>query len=313
MTKHRSTKMRFLLAMAVGVAGLVGYSFWKDPERSALSAAARAEVPGNFVTLSHGITHYEVAGPDTGRVVVMVHGFSVPAYIWDSTFNALSAAGYRTIRYDVYGRGFSDRPDAAYDGAFFDAQLDELLNALNVTHPVDLIGLSFGGFITGHYTAGHAARVRTLTLIDPASTSRSIPSFLRWPVIGQWFWQTTQVPTMAENQATDFLHPARYPTWADQYRPQMQYRGFGRALRRSLITMSNTNFAALYARVAQTQIPVLLIWGKQDQTIPLAMSEVIRTNIPAVDFFPVDSAGHLPHIEQAALVNSKLLQFFSAH
>ena len=35
---------------------------------------------------------------------------------------------------------------------------------------------------------------------------------------------------MADNQLSDFLHPERYPDWADQYRPQMRYKGFGRAL-----------------------------------------------------------------------------------
>jgi pimeloyl-ACP methyl ester carboxylesterase len=128
----------------------------EEPEQVLLDDATRAGAPGGASFDSpDGATHYEVAGPDTGRVVVMVHGFSVPMYIWDSTFIALGNAGYRAVRYDVYGRGYSDRPDGAYDGAMFDRQLDDLLDSLHVTGPVDLMGLSYGGFITGHYTAGH--------------------------------------------------------------------------------------------------------------------------------------------------------------
>jgi hypothetical protein len=56
----------------------------KDPERRTLDDAARLEAPGRFVRLADGVTHYETAGPDTGRVVVLAAGFSVPAYIWDS-------------------------------------------------------------------------------------------------------------------------------------------------------------------------------------------------------------------------------------
>ncbi len=302
-----------LVALVLLMVALAGYGAWKDPEKGPLNAAARTGVPGQFVALSGGVTHYDVAGPDTGRVVVLVHGFSVPSYIWDSTSTALSAAGYRVIRYDLFGRGWSDRPDAAYDGAMYDAQLDELLDSLRITQPIDLVGLSFGGFVTSHYVAGHAARVRTLTMIDPASSSPAVPAALSWPVVGPWVWQTTQVPGMADGQASDFLHPERYPTWIDQYRPQMRYDGFGRALLRSAVTMSRTDFGALFASAATTGVPALLVWGKQDQTVPIALSEVARTNMPQLEFFPVDSAGHLPHIEQSAVVHAKMQEFFRAH
>jgi pimeloyl-ACP methyl ester carboxylesterase len=305
--------LRFaVIALVLLVAVAFGYGAWKDPEHGTLDASARAGAPGKFVVLSAGTTHYDVAGPETGDVVVLVHGFSVPSYIWDSTFTALSASGYRVIRYDLFGRGWSDRPDAAYDGAMYDAQLDELLDSLHVSRPINLVGLSFGGFVTAHYVTTHARRVRSLTLVDPVSSSSPVPRFLTTPIIGPWIWQVTQIPGKAESQTSDFLHPERYPTWADQYRPQMRYDGFGRSLLRSAIAMGGTDFSALYADVAKTGVPVLLVWGKQDQTVSIALSDVIRTSIPTVDFFPVDSAGHLPHIEQATLVNAKLQQFFTA-
>lgn len=302
-----------LVALVLLALGLIGYGAMKNPEQGPLNAAARTGVPGQFVALSGGVTHYDITGPDTGRVVVLVHGFSVPSYIWDSTSTALSAAGYRVIRYDLFGRGWSDRPDAAYDGAMYDAQLDELLDSLRITRPIDLVGLSFGGFVTSHYVAGHAARVRTLTMVDPVSTARVLPTFLSWPVVGPWVWQTTQVPGMAEGQASDFLHPEQFPTWVDQYRPQMRYNGFGRALLRSTFTMSRTNFSELFSAAGKTGVPVLLVWGKQDTTVPIALSDVARKNMPMLEFFPVDSAGHLPHIEQSAQVHARMQEFFRAH
>lgn len=300
-------------ATALVLAGLVGYYAWKNPERSVLDAKARAGVSGAFVTLSHGMTHYEVAGPDTGRVAVLVHGFSVPYYIWDSTFVALTEAGYRVIRYDLYGRGWSDRPDATYDGTLFDAQLDELLDSLRVTQPIDLMGLSFGGFVTAHYVGTHGKRVRTLTLVDPAAERIRLPGALTMPVVGGYLWQTMHVPTMADNQTSDFLHPERFPDWADRYRPQMRYKGFGRALLSSAVTLSKTDFNSLYAGIARAGVPLMLIWGKQDSTVSVRLSNVVRRNNPGVAFFPVDSSGHLPHLEQAALVNARLLAFLAAH
>ena len=300
-------------ALALPLLGALMYGAWKNPEKATLDAAARAGAPGKFITLSHGTTHYEVAGPDSGRAVLLVHGFSVPYYIWDSTVVALSEAGYRVIRYDLFGRGLSDRPDVRYDGALFDAQLSELLDSLRITKPVDLVGLSFGGFVTAHFVASHSARVRSLTLVDPMSEGQTFPAVLGLPGVGPWIWQVTAVPGMADNQLSDFLHPEHYPTWAEQYRPQMRYRGFGRALLSSMRNASSTDFAALYAGVAKTGIPVLLIWGKQDQTIPISQSSVAREAIPLLEFAPIDSAGHLPHIEQSIQVHARLRRFLEAH
>ena len=118
---------------------------------------------------------------------------------------------------------------------------------------------------------------------------------------------------MAAGQASDFLHPERHPTWADQYRPQMRFRGFGRAILRTATYLSSIDFDSLYASVSRTGVPVLLVWGRQDQTVPFELSDLLRRNIPALEFFPVDSAGHLPHIEQTQLVNARLIAFFNAH
>jgi pimeloyl-ACP methyl ester carboxylesterase len=302
-----------LLLLLVLVLGAAAYGAWKNPEKVALDAGTRAGGSGRFVALSRGTTHYDVSGPDSGRVVVLVHGFSVPYYIWDSTAAGLSGMGYRVLRYDLYGRGLSDRPDTQYDGALYDRQLGELLDSLRIAGPVDLVGLSFGGFVTAHYVAGHASRVRTLTLVDPVSRATPVPAILGMPVVGPWLWQVTRVPGMADNQASDFLHPEQHPTWADQYRPQMRFKGFGRALLSTARFSSGVDFDSLYAGVSRTGVPVLLIWGREDQTVPFALSDVVRRNIPAAEFMPVDSAGHLPHIEQAQLVDARLATFFAAH
>jgi alpha-beta hydrolase superfamily lysophospholipase len=40
-----------------------------------------------------------------GKVIILVHGFSVPYYIWDGTYDSLVKAGFHVIRYDEFGRG----------------------------------------------------------------------------------------------------------------------------------------------------------------------------------------------------------------
>ena len=118
-----------------------------DLEVHPMDATARADAPGQFIELSDGITHYELSGLADGPVVILVHGFSVPYYIWDTTFAELTGAGFRVLRYDLYGRGFSDRPRIDYDGALFERQIVELIESLELEEPLDIVGLSMGGAV----------------------------------------------------------------------------------------------------------------------------------------------------------------------
>src|SRR5690349_4817006 len=105
------------------------FFIYADPERLELDSATRASMPGQFAKLTDGYTHYQLSGPQDGRVVVLAAGFSVPYYIWDPTFNALTSAGFRVLRYDYYGRGYSDRPGIAFTDEMYVRQLEELLQA----------------------------------------------------------------------------------------------------------------------------------------------------------------------------------------
>ena len=113
----------------------------KFPGRSLYAVKANPSPELLKVLWDAGVTHYDVAGPDSGQRVMLVHGFSVPAYIWDSTVVALTGAGFRVARYDQFGRGYSDRPDVPYTPDLFDRQLLQLLDSLGWREPVSLVGL----------------------------------------------------------------------------------------------------------------------------------------------------------------------------
>ena len=79
-----------------------------------LDRAARSLAPGAFANLSDGATHYRLEGEGRARpLIVFVHGFSTPSFVWRGIIPKLTAAGYKTLRYDLYGRGWSDRPRSA--------------------------------------------------------------------------------------------------------------------------------------------------------------------------------------------------------
>jgi pimeloyl-ACP methyl ester carboxylesterase len=296
--------------LALVVCGVALAYVVRNPEHADLDGAARAGVPGKFITLGDGVTHYDVAGPDTGQRVLLAHGFSVPSYIWDSTVTALTGAGFRVARYDYYGRGYSDRPDVAYTADLFDRQMLQLLDSLGWKNPVDIVGLSMGGPVTATFVGRHPDRVRSLTLVDPASGERSqLPLPMRLPVIGPILWQTFAVPGMAQGQLTDFVEPAKWPDWADRYRVQMRYRGFGRALRSTQLSGGGEPSDSLYARVGALGKPVLLIWGVQDSTVSIKNADGVRKAIPQAQYHPIERAGHLPHMERTDVVNPLLITF----
>ena len=299
-----------VLPIALAAAGIAALYAIKNPEHSDMNASARQGVPGKFVTLGDGVTHYDVTGPDSGQRVLLAHGFSVPSYIWDSTVTALTGAGFRVARYDYFGRGYSDRPDIAYTADVYDRQLLQLLDSLGWREPVDIVGLSMGGPVTAEFVGRHPDRVRSLTLVDPAAGARgTVPLVFKLPVVGPALWQSLAVPGMADGQFTDFVEPKKWPDWASKYRVQMQYRGFGRALLSTLRNAEGQHLDSVYARVGTLGTRTLLIWGVEDSTVAITNAAGVRKAIPQAQYYPIDRAGHLPHIERTDAVNPLLIGF----
>jgi pimeloyl-ACP methyl ester carboxylesterase len=309
--------MKGWIAAGVGlgalVLGVTGFEMLRNPERDAIDPAARKSAPGRFIRLTDGTTHYEVSGPDSGRAIVLVHGFSVPYYIWDSTATALAKSGYRVIRYDEYGRGWSDRPAIVYSAELYERQLRELLDSLDEPR-VDVAGVSMGGWVTATFVSRHPERVRTLTLVDPVTGTASKPGGLfAVPLIGDYLWQTLAVPRMADGQFDDLLRPERFPDWAERYRTQMKFRGFGRALLSTRRTIAGTSMDSVYRAVGATGVPTLLLWGIADRTVPFETNGSVRRAIPAAEFHPIEGAAHLPILEQARHTDSLILAFLVKH
>ena len=68
-----------------------------DARLKPLSETARGQAPGAFASLSAGDLHYRWDGPEDGPILVLVHGFSTPNFIYEQNVEALNAAGFRTL------------------------------------------------------------------------------------------------------------------------------------------------------------------------------------------------------------------------
>jgi pimeloyl-ACP methyl ester carboxylesterase len=281
-------------------------------ETEDLNETARATAGGSFVQLSQGGTHYEIDGPSTGRTVVLVHGFSVPYFIWDPTFQALISADLRTLRYDLYGRGYSDRPSLIYDMELFVRQLRDLLDKLDV-QTADVIGLSMGGAIASAFTERFPARVRSLALIDPIGTQRMKRNLLYEalviPGLGELVLGLSGNGPMVRSVASDFFDRREISLFQSRYRDQMRYRGFKRAILSTVRHRMVDGFPQVYAQLGKLNTPVLLIWGQDDHTIPFEQSQAIIDLVPRVEFHVIPGCGHVPHYEKPDIVNPLLVGF----
>ena len=214
--------------------------------------------------------------------------------------------------YDYYGRGYSDRPAIPFNDDMYVRQLAELLDAAHITAPVDLAGISFGASLITSFADRHADRVRSLIYFDPSirkpyqlSLVEDLPPVWNYltAVLDERYW--------AESQFGDFLHPERFPDWAERYRDQMQYKGFRRARLSEIVSNSNIDQTDQLTRVGQNPRPVLVIWGKQDNTVPFEDSEWLMKALPHGRLVEIEGSGHLPQWEQPEQVHRELLKFLS--
>jgi pimeloyl-ACP methyl ester carboxylesterase len=309
--RSRIRSRRWIVAAALmggAVAGLAALYSYSDPETLDLDDGVRRAAPGQFVRLTDGYTHYDIGGPPAGRLVVLAAGFSVPYYIWDPTFTALAEAGFRVLRYDYYGRGFSDRPDGPYTQAFYVRQLAELLDWLKVSGSVDLAGLSLGGSIVTSFADLFPDRVRSLIYVDPSFRSPS-PIPPTNPQVWSFLTAIFTERRWADEQLADFLHPERFPDWPARYRVQMQYRGFRRARLSELVSNASMDQREEIERVGRHRRPVLVIWGKQDMQVPIEQSATLLEAMPRGRLVTIEDAGHLPQLEQPTIVNAAIVEF----
>ena len=284
-----------------------------DLEEKQLDDQVRNELGLNFLKLSDGSVHYDISGPEDGEVVVLVHGNAAPLFSWDNNIRALTDAGFRVLRYDLYGFGFSDRPDIDYTRALYDRQLNEVLSALDIEGPVLLAGTSQGGSIAVEFTANHPEKVKKLALLSPFINElpmKFMIGLVRLPAIGDYLASVAfdRINLNYPNQV--FAEPELIPIeYTERYREQLSYKGFKRARLSNLRGDSLTDFTARYEAVAATGIPVLLTWGTADIVIMENSIANILNAIPEVEYHEIEGGGHLVHYENPESVNALLTKF----
>lgn len=307
--KPRLTKLTAPILSILIIALLSGCAITR---KEILDDDARKTAPGQFIELSKGVVHYEMKGPVERETVVLIHGFATPSFIWDNNYDELVNAGFRVLRYDHYGRGFSDRPELKYNSNLFDQQLTELLTSLNVKLPVHLVGLSMGGAVAINFADRHPEMVSKIALIAPAGfpfKESFAMKLAKLPILGDFLMSVAGDRFILSGVKEAFVNPEKLPAFEKKFKVPMKYRGFNEALLSTMRHMNMKSLGDTYGRVGKQERPVLLIWGRQDDVLPFKNSEKVKEAIPHVLFHAIKGAGHNLIYENPEIVNPILYEF----
>ncbi|MEO3867353.1 alpha/beta hydrolase [Nonomuraea sp. B12E4] len=285
-------------------------------ETIAMDARARQDAPGSFVRLRHGITHVATDGPETGEPILFIPGATLSQWVWDGLFERLAKAGYRTIRYDRYGIGFSDRPQVDYNQHLFEDQIVDLLDALGVDRPVTLVALAFGGPIAAEFAVRHPERVSRLCLMSPDGFATPLNLGLRLamlPGVGLPLFHLigdralkSRLPGYSRDRRVVARIQARLS-------PELRYQGFKRSLLSALGNVPVHAAEYLYRFLDTCGMPVQVVWGRQDPVTPMPPEDVLRAVFSRADLRLLDRVGHLPHFERPDETAAIVLDFLRAH
>lgn len=284
-----------------------------DMEKEELNEQTRSQLDGEFIELNDGFTHYELKGQKDRKTIVLVHGNAAPSVTWDNNVDALLHAGFKVLRYDVFGHGFSDRPELnEYTREFYDNQLVELLNKLSITDPIYLVGTSQGGSISTYFTAKHPDKVEKLALLSPLFDSfedKDKVALLKKPLIGEYI-----IRLVGDKQIVDpsngFYSESKQDVLISKLKKQIHFKGKKRAVLANTRGNGLDDATAFYVEVKKLEIPLLLTWGKQDQVISGESMSRLRKLIPVIKYHEIENAGHLAHYETPEKINPILIKFF---
>ena len=289
----------------------------ETPRRSLPGPAVRhtpVDLPDShdFVALSDGLCHYRVEGPSDGEVALLVHGATVPAWEFDRLVPYLSAAGFRTVRADLFGHGYSDRPRVRYEHALFVRQLAELLDALSLREPVHVLGHSLGAAVGARLLHRHPERIKSVILAAPLvnfTVNTPATRLLSYPLLGECLMPTYVMPLLIRRRTRRYrvIEDGRF---VGKFRSQLQKPGFSRALLSLFRSGSLGDQSDCYRALGQHPHPVLVLRGVEDPIVTAEQIEVVRALVPHASYREIGGTAHAFFLTHPETVAPLVADFF---
>ena len=241
----------------------------------------------------------------------MIHGATVAHWEFDRLAPYLHEAGWRTLRPDLYGHGYSARPHTAFTQGLFVRQLLQLLDALAIREPLALIGHSLGAAVAARLAAAAPARVTRIVMGAPlVNYEESVPSarLLHWPVLGELLTHAYVVPMLKRRRASRY-RPIEDGRFVGKFMRQLAVPGFPRALLSMFRHQTLGDQADGYAALRAFERPTLVLRGDADPICSAAQIERLREWLPDAAIEILDGAGHAFMLAEPERVAPRVLAF----
>lgn len=240
----------------------------------------------------------DVAGPEGGEAVLLLHGFPETRHMWRHQLAALASAGYRAIAPDQRGYSSGARPqgEAAYASELIAGDALGLMDALGHER-FHLVGHDWGGQIAWLIAAGHPHCLVSLTVLSrphPAAFARAMnddPTQAERSRHHRAFRETEAIQRMRASG----LQPLK-AALAAQGVPAADAEVYMNALMEPGAiegAMSWYRAGALAAEVGAVHVPTLYVWGSADATVGRFAAELTAEYMRGpYRFVAMEGAGH---------------------
>jgi len=259
-----------------------------------------------MVDTSYGQTFMRISGPVGAQPLVLLPMFCANSLMWIPNIEALSEH-YRTYALDnIYdnGRSVYTRPITSPDD--FVQWLDELFNALEFGDNINLMGLSFGGWLTSLYALRFSDRLNKIVLLAPAATV--LPVRLSFYFYGfftmlpfRYFTKRMFFYFMEDCAKKDEISRA----WVEWVIDNMFIASRCFKLRRPLYPTVLKD-----EELQNIRVPTLYVVGENEKiySAQKAMQRLDQV-APHIQTRTIPNAGHDLTFVQAEMVNRKILDF----
>ncbi|MCR3750298.1 alpha/beta fold hydrolase [Lentzea californiensis] len=261
--------------------------------------------------------HYEDKGD--GRPVVLIHGYPLDGNSWEGQVPALLAAGNRVVTYDRRGFGKSSQPATGYDYDTFAADLNTLMETLDLRDAV-LVGFSMGtGEVARYLSTYGSARVSKAVFLAslepfllvtddnpggaaPASFFQGVSDAVKKDRYAFFTSFYNDFYNLDENLGTRVSEEAVRNAW--------NVATSAGAIASAAAPLSwPTDFRADIPRI---DVPALIVHGTADRTLPIdATGRRFAEALPTARYAEIEGAPHGLLTTHTAEVNEVLLDFLS--